>query len=279
MFLALALAVAATIGVAMAVSGGSASPSSAASPGTASLARAAYVTGQTPGFQFDLTIVASVDGHEVTIDGEGAFDERNREGTATLHVAGQTLAEVIKDPYVYVRLPGGVLAHGKPWIRADLSAFTQEFGNGDPLSGNTASPTQMLSMLKASGDVSAIDQETLRGVATTHYHALVDFKRYATVLAPSERAGMLRYAQALEHLSGSSSLPIDVWIDSESRVRRLSTEVQVCTPEGRLMETISMDLFDYGAQPVVTAPALSEVDDVSGLASSQTPSELAHLGC
>ncbi|HXN37472.1 MAG TPA: hypothetical protein VN892_05505 [Solirubrobacteraceae bacterium] len=278
-----AVVVAVVIGAAVAIHGGGASSAStagAAAP-TGSLAQAAYVTTQAPGFQFDMTMSAGVGGNDFTIDAEGAFDERQLEGAMTLQIAGQSTEEIVKSPYIYVQLPSGdaALTGGKPWSRVDLDTFRQALGAGGPLGQNAASPTQMLDMLTASGQVSTVGSEVVRGVATTHYHALVDFNRYAAMVSPSQRTGMEDYAQELQRITGSSSLPIDVWIDSHQRVRRFSTEVDVCTPQGRLDETVAMDLYNYGPQQTVTVPAPSEVSDVTGTLASQASGAMAQLSC
>jgi hypothetical protein len=281
--LGVALVVAIAVGVAMAAQGGGSSPTNPAGATTSSgsLAQAAYVTTQAPGFQFDMTIGGGVGGNDFTIDAEGAFDERQLEGTMSLQIAGESTNEVIKNPYIYLQLPSGdgALTGGRPWSRVNLDQFSQALGASGPLGQDAASPTQMLDMLKASGQVSSVGSESVRGVATTHYHALVDFNRYAEIVSPSQRAGVQRYAQELARITGSSSLPIDVWVDSQQRVRRFSTEVDACTPQGKLDETVAMDLYNYGPQPTVTVPAPSEVSDVTGTIASQASQTMAQLSC
>jgi len=278
-----AVVVAVAGGVVLAIQGGGSgpvTPAGAAAP-LGSLAQAAYVTTQAPGFQFDMTMSAGVGGNNFTIDAEGAFDERQLEGTMTLHIGGQSLDEIVKNPYIYVQLPSSdaAVTGGKLWSRVNLDTFRQALGAGGPLGQNAASPTQMLDMLTASGQVSTVGSEVVGGVATTHYHALVDFNRYATTVAPDQRAGVQSYAQELQRITASSSLPIDVWIDSHQRVRRFSTEVDICAPQGRLDETVAMDLYNYGPQQTVTAPAPSEVNDVTGTLGSQASGATAQLSC
>jgi hypothetical protein len=275
---AVALVVAGGVGVATSTHGGGAH---SASPVVGSLARAAYVTTQAPGFDFDLDITASVGPQVVTISGEGSLNERAVEGTMNLQVAGKTVSEIIKKPYVYIQVPSGAgaLSGGKPWISANLETFVHSLGSSGPLGGDTAGPTQMLSMLKSSGQVMTLGSESLHGVSTTHYHALVDFSRYAATVPSSLRPGIEGYARELQRITGSSSLPIDVWVDSEQRVRRFSTELQICTPQGKLAETVAMDLYDFGPQPAVLAPAPSEVSDITSELSSQATQTMAQLSC
>jgi hypothetical protein len=75
------------------------------------------------------------------------------------------------------------------------------------------------SFLKAAGQVGTVGQQEIRGVATTHYHATVDIARYAAELAPSDGAKAKREQAMLERMTGSSTIPMDVWIDSAKRAR------------------------------------------------------------
>ncbi len=274
---ALVLAVAAAVVAVAALGGGARSVSGKPGP----LAQVAYVTAQAPGFNFDLTMSGSLGAQSFTIGAEGSMDERRGEGTMHMQVAGQTLTEIIKNPYVYVSVPNGgaALSAGRPWLRADLNTFGQAFGTSSSLGANTTGPTQVLSLLKAGGQVTTVGVENVRGVRTTHYHALVDFSRYASVVPAASRAATERYAAELERMTGNDSLPIDVWVDSGQRVRRVSTQLRLCTPEGPLTESLTMDLFDYGAQPPVSAPAPAEATDITSLLTGQASQALKQLSC
>ena len=275
-----ALAVAAVVaGIAVATLGGN-SGSGTTEP--TPLAQVAYVTTQAPGFKFELTVTGSVGGQSFTFGGAGSMDERDLEGTMSLQIAGETLREIIKNPYIYVSVPSDAstaIAGGKAWVRANINTFGEALGASTPVGANTTEPTQMLSLLKAGGQVTTLGEQSVRGVATTHYHALVDFSRLVSVAAPNRRAATERYADELKRITGSSSLPIDVWVDARQRVRRFSTQLQICTPQGSLVESITMNLYDYGRQPTVIAPAPSEVTDVTSELSSRTSQVLAQLSC
>lgn len=274
---AIALAVVAVATLGGGSGGASGKPGALAGP----LAQVAYVTGQAPGFKFQLTMNGSLGEQRFTIGAEGSMDERRGEGTMQMQVAGQTLTEIIKNPYMYVSVPnaGAALSGGKPWLRVNLSSFGQVFGTSSSLGANTTGPTQMLSLLKAGGRVRTVGAQNVRGVRTTHYHALVDFSRYASIVPAGSRAATERYAAELERVTGSDLLPIDVWVDSGQRVRRVSTQLRLCTPQGPLTESMTMDLFGYGPQPAVSAPTPAEATDVSSLLAGQASQALKQLSC
>jgi len=238
------------------------------------LAQAAYVTSQAPGFQFSLTITGSQGAQSLSFGGTGSMDERDLEGTMNMQIAGKTVSEIIKNPNVYISVPGLALG-GTTWVKANFKALLQSAGASGPLGAGTGGPAQLLGLLKAGGQVTTVGEQSIRGVATTHYRAVVNFSNYASIVPAAQRASVERYAAELQRLTGSTSLPIDVWLDSSQRVRRFSTRVQACTEQGPLTESISMDLFNYGPQPAVVAPPESEVTDVTGALTSVMSNALA----
>lgn len=260
-------------------SGGSGSAGGSAAASTpVSLTRAAYVTSQAPGFQFQMNVTAELDGHDLGVSAEGAIDERAEEGSVNVSVEGHKLTELVKNPYVYVQLPSGsaaAIAGGKPWVRANVDTYTQALGAPSPFQEDTNRPGQTLSLLDSSDDVTDVGSEQVRGVSTTHYHALVDVSR----LDPSaSAAGASRFAEVLEKLTGASTLPVDAWVDAQGRVRKFSLSLQGHTPVGGLDETVSMELFDFGPQPRVSVPAEAEVADITGTLASQASGALQQLG-
>jgi hypothetical protein len=245
--------------------------------------RAAYVTAREPGYRFDLTFDMSFAGHSVTISGTGSIDERDQQGTMSIQAGGQTLTVLLQKPYIYTQVPAGSatsVTHGKRWLRANVDVYSRALGGSNPFGSSDVGAKQMLGFLKSSGQVSDLGSQTIGGVATTRYHALVDFGRYAATVAPAQRAAAQRYADTLQRITGRSSLPIDVWVDAQQRVRRISVQMQMCTKQGRLNESMTMNLYDYGHQPAVgKPPPASEVTDITGELRSQISKGLSQLAC
>ena len=267
--------------------GGHGSGSSAGAGGSsggvylAAIAKAADVTGQVPGYKFELTSSTSFGGQSFSVHGTGTIDDRGRQGSMSLQVEGKTLSEIISRPYVYVEVPSGSGASvpgGKPWLRADISTFTQSFG-GSSLGSSSADPTQTLSFLKAAGTVDKLGAEDVRGVPATRYHATVELVRYPATVEPSERAAASRYVQTVKRITGSDTLPIDVWIDGQSHVRRVSLSLKLCSPQGKIDEAIDMTLYDYGPQPAVEPPPASQVSDIGDRLGAEAEKNLQKLHC
>jgi hypothetical protein len=265
---------------------GAASPGSASSGGAASssylaaVTRAAYATDRVPGYKFSITIGTQIAGKSATAEGSGTVNDRGSEATASLQVEGKTINEVIAKPYLYVSVPHAAdtsVTHGKPWVRADLSTFSQSYGSSSIGTGSS-NPTEVLSYLKAAGTVTRSGEEQVHGVASTHYHALIDLTHFADSAPASRRDAVRRAGKLLERITGAKTLPMDVWIGA-GRITRVGLAFSLCSAQGRLQETLSMDLYDYGRQPVVSPPPASQVTDIAAKVKSEAAKTLAQLGC
>lgn len=245
--------------------------------------RAAYVTAREPGYRFDMTIGVNYGGHSMTATATGSIDERDQRGTMSMKIGAQTLTMLLVKPYIYVQVPRAgatSLTHGKRWVRANVDVYSQMLGGRNQFGGNEVGAKQMLGFLKSTGQVSDLGSQTIEGVATTHYHALIDFGRYAASAPAAQRAAAQRYAELLQRITGSSSLPIDVWIDAQQRVRRISLQMQMCIEHGHINESMTMNLYDYGRQPaVIKPPPASEVTDITSELKSQISQGLSQLSC
>jgi hypothetical protein len=162
-------------------------------------------------------------------------------------------------------------------VRADLSTFSQSYGSGS-IGAGSSNPTEVLSYLKAAGTVTRLGEEQVRGVSSTHYRALIDLTHFGDSAPAGHRGAARRAGKLLERVTGAKTLPMDVWIGA-GRITRIKLAFSVCLSQGRLQETLGMDLYDYGRQPVVSPPPASQVTDVAAKLKSEVAKSLAQLGC
>lgn len=173
----------------------------------------------------------------LVMTGSGEIDTRSQMSHITMRVAdGPSAAagapvgdlsstEVISDKLVvYMRVAQleGVLGEGKRWMRVDAAKAAEAAGlDTSALLQSGQDPAQAISQLGAvSGDVEKVGEEKVRGVDTTHYRATVDFDRYPSLVPASQRAAVRASMRRLEKLMGSSTAPVDVWVDDDDLVRR-----------------------------------------------------------
>jgi hypothetical protein len=207
---------------------------------------------------------------EGTFTGQGAFAGKKARISMDLGGVGngqiQGRMEMLFDNLVmYMKLPPQLaqgIPGGKAWIKVDLAKLGTQGGIDlaaifNQFSGSD--PSKSLELLRAAQrDFREVGSETVRGVATTHYRGTVDLKRLAETAPANVRES---YRRVIE-LSGQSRVPVDVWIDGESRTRRMRYEQRM--PDGSSME-FTQEYYDFGAEVDVTPPPASEVVDFTEL--------------
>jgi hypothetical protein len=203
--------------------------------------------------------------------GSGVFDFARKEGQISIALP-QLQSAAIEILYtngaLYERLPpqfGAVLARGKQWIKVDLSA-AGNLAALNPSLGASTDPTQVLNYLRgASNSITEVGKETLRGASTTHYHVDLDLTKAARRLSAGARRA---FEQGLSAIGGATSVPADVWIDDQGRLRKFALRLSITPRTGNqagqtftVSETI--ELYDFGVPVSVTAPPASQVTDLT----------------
>jgi hypothetical protein len=231
------------------------------------VALAASVTNREPGFKFDMTVSATAAGQTTSLQASGAFSTGPPlSGSLDATVGATTVNERIvgSDVYIQTALSGG------KWLHSTLPGA---LGTGSSSSGDTeltsADPGQTLQYLRAAGTVTDLGPATIAGVATTHYHADIDLSRYASTLPASQQAAAAQGVQSYEQLTGSTTLPMDVWIDGSNLVLQIQFSFSLT---GGTSASFTMNFSDYGSQPAVSAPPAADVIDATPSPPAPTPS-------
>ena len=174
----------------------------------------------------------------------------------------------------YMRMPflASELPAGKEWVRLDLAAAARLQGVdlADLRSFASGSdPRETLDFLRSvSGEVTRVGTEDVRGVPSVHYFAIVDWQK--ALRKAANEAGQPGLLQQLQSLGGSmQNVPVDVWVDADNLVRRMTMEFSFSSPDGQQQATasMSMELFDYGTAVSVEPPPASDVVDAFKLKS------------
>ena len=226
---------------------------------------------------FDTAVNAA--GQNLHMTGEGAVDFERRAATMTFDVgdllqasglpaaAGERWTILTNGLLVYMRAPALArqLPGGKEWLKLDVEQLAKsrnvDLGQLRQLTQND--PTQMLDYLKAvSGKIEEVGSEDVRGVATTHYRAKVDLDKVADQAPANAREAFRSSIRSLERGLGGHEVPIDVWVDSDNRVRRLAEHLTVALG-GDVDFTV--DFFDFGTPVSVTTPPAADTTDLGPL--------------
>jgi len=173
---------------------------------------------------------------------------------------------------MYMRMPflQAAAPQLKPWIKVDLSQIGKDLGiDLDALMelSNQTDPTKALDYLRAAGKVQELGDATVRGVKTTRYKGVIDLERYATQLEQKGggKAAARSFRKVIE-LSGAT-MPIELWIDHDSLVRRMVWNQTVSAAAGQAPTTVkaTMEMFDYGVDVDVVAPPADQTSSFEEL--------------
>jgi hypothetical protein len=237
------------------------------------VAKAATTTSGKQSFRFSFR---TTDGTPAgAANGDGAYDADGKRLRMTFTVpfgnAGSTmkmdlLTDASSGMVVYLRFPllSAFLPQGKTWVKVDVARAASAKGiDLDQLVQTTqTNPAELLSTLVHSKGSQKVGDETIDGVAATHYRVTVD-PQEALV---GKLTGELR--TRLEQLLAKQSiheLPVDVWVDGDDLVRRLKLDVPRLASSSTAGGPVTFveDLSGYGDPVTVELPAAAGVVDAS----------------
>ncbi|MER7481850.1 hypothetical protein ABTX60_30180 [Streptomyces sp. NPDC126510] len=212
-----------------------------------------------------LRVRTSAQGASQTANGQGSVDLDDGDSVMTLTVQGQQVEQRVIDQVLYQKLPKGQAPGGKPWIKIDLGKVAAQQGAGD---GSMSDPARSAAYAKAitDKDVTEKGKVTVNGVQTTRYRVSVD-------VADLPNGDTLRKQVG-------PTLPMDVWLDDEGRMRRQQIDMTVKTPEakqssgsssapGKVTVRTVMDFTDFGTEVEADEPPAGQVTDMTGKALEQ----------
>jgi hypothetical protein len=249
------------------------------------VAKAAEATSQVQGYRMSGVVTINTGQGPVKTTMSGVMNRATRTARMTTKatVAGQsiTMNERLSGLTVYMdssAIPGAdQLTHGKPWLKMDMSRAFGSLGLGS-MSTSSTDPSQFVDYLRAVSDnTKTVGSDTVRGVPTTRYHAVIDLRKYPNVVPAAQRATARREISTLETAIGGHTMPTDVWIDHNRLVRRMSFNMPECVNNQKVTMSMTMDLYDYGAQPVTQMPSSAQTYDLTPLIAQSM--KQVKLGC
>lgn len=233
-----------------------------------SVANAATKTATVKSYRMHTTTKLHANGRDIHFAADGAFAPKARRGRMTLDMSQLSEAQgpqgtainfgyatfVLDGSDLYLRIP--LLRQGgfKPWIKIDLKRSGQAGGiNFDSFLrlGAGGDPTKQVQVLRGVGKLHKEGTDTIRGVKTTHYSGTIDLNK-----VPGGRQ--------LAQTAGSSSIPVDVWVDDNGFVRRERWSEKLALGNARPKIETTMDLYDFGAPVVAVIPPAADVTDLTG---------------
>lgn len=243
------------------------------------VAQAAEYSELAPGFKMSLSgeVLQSGSSQRLTSSGSGVFDRSTRRAVMNIRVDYNGGSSTTEAEYagleLYERVPSSnhsPALHGKPWLKYNVRSVDAAVGINlsalDSSGAYSSNPDEMLSFLRATGArATRLGSELVRGVPTTHYRATIDYRRYASLVAPAQRAAVRASVATLERLTGTYTQVVDVWIDRQHRVRREELSYTECVPggSGTTHTHMALEYFDFAVQAIPPLPRNTETADVT----------------
>jgi hypothetical protein len=227
--------------------------------GTAAVRTAYDKTAQAESARMTIRVKLSAEGQTVTSDGEGVIDLAEGDSVMTITAQDKSIEQRVVDQVLYQKAPDQKTPGGKPWIRIDLKKVAEQQGVSSQQIGD---PAQTAAYAKAitDKDVTKVGTEKIDGVNTTHYRVSVDVARLPGGDQMSKQLG--------------PTLPMQVWLDDEGRLRRQQIDMTVeapasasakpnsAAPQQLKMSTV-MQFSDFGTNVDAEAPPADQVADMT----------------
>ena len=246
------------------------------------VAQAADTTASLPGMQLSITetVQTPQSPQSITLTGHGYVNEKQHDGVlvfdfsqipgiSSLGSASKNLTVEYTYPALYFNAPFlSSSLGGKSWLEVNLNSVLASSGVdlSSLQSEGGLDPSQYLNFLRASsGGLQTVGSETIDGVPTTHYRAVIQLGDVAKSVPSSQRAAVQSSIAVLEKETKLTTFPVDVWIDSDHRVRQISFTISPTTSAGSSTVSSTIDFTSFGPTPAVVPPPASEVYDASKL--------------
>jgi hypothetical protein len=165
---------------------------------------------------------------------------------------------------LYMRFPylDGQLPGGKTWLKADIVEVGKRYGlDLDRLKETRRSdPALMLAYLRSAVGVRKVGTDLVRREVTTHYSTIVDAETIVEEAPKDQQRAMRRYLR----LMGIKTYPVDLWVDRDGVVRKLSVELEYKLPSGEYVKMkLSEEYYDFGVEVNIEPPPGKSVLDVT----------------
>ena len=195
----------------------------------------------------------------------------------------QVIADYSSGVVIYMHVPPEFAQDlgGKEWAKLDFGALLRDQGVDVDIAGlfqgQSNDPTSGLRLVRGADNVVKVGPEQIRGTDTTHYRLDVNLdKAIADASTPTERDALTKLA----NLYTVRTFPVELWLDSEGRVRQFLESLDTATirlpdalrTQGNPLSghvTITYALYDFGSFVDVNLPPPDQVTDLNKLLKQQ----------
>lgn len=223
-------------------------------------------------FQMDVSVM----GQHITGTGRGEVSLQDQRQHVTFDLSGMpglsgggvSMEEILDGSTLYLRSSALQQVPGMTtdWISMDLDHIAPGLQGLASVGTGQSDPTSAFGYLRGVKDAHVVGTEEIHGVETTHYSGTLDLADATRHLPAKLRAA---YRSALRQLQGTISgltIPFDVWIDGDGRLRRMSYRIDSSgSTTGAFSMQATIDVTAYADHITVHVPPASDVTDATDL--------------
>ncbi|HEY6566538.1 MAG TPA: hypothetical protein VI341_03385 [Actinomycetota bacterium] len=220
---------------------------------------------------FDMSIEAQ--GQAIAATGDGEFFEDPLAMHATYRFdelpglpGGAEMEMILDGTTFYVRMPELADMQSLPtdWVSMDISETAPGFDSLLALSEGQNDPTSSLAYLDGITDAEVVGTETVAGVETTHYHGTIDVSEAFHRLGDDADANARKALAQATQLLGDTAMPVDVWIDGDDLLRRMSFRMETPADAQVVFSMeMTMEISEYGIAQDLPIPDPDDVTDLT----------------
>lgn len=245
------------------------------------VAEAADTTQKAGGAKLSGTMLLKTEGEEIpmAIDGSVDFTERRSRwvmdyapgsgmSRKEAREAGFPTEDVSEEAVMYSTAPDLVekLPDDKRWLKIDLMELGDDVGiDMSKAAIDESNPIKFLDYLRRSGGAKKVGTDMLDGDRTTRYRAVIDIRKALDeAIEDPDDEDAQRLADKVANVFGKPRIPIEVWIDEQSLIRR--ERLSLTMQEGGAEFTALLDVrfSDFGRHNTIELPPEDEVFDGTG---------------
>lgn len=195
-------------------------------------------------------------GTRVIIRGEGVYDYRRRLGRLTVRLPQDPAGRDDRPPITELLAPGALYMKNRgagvpadKWVRVDVA----DLSDGNLVTGGATDPFAAAEVLRGVLTASFVGRERLGGTSVRHYRGTADLAAAAEgATAAENRTALGAAAKGF----ASASVPFDVFLDDEGRIRKLRHRFSFAN--GRRDSPVAVasttELYDFGVGVDVRLP-------------------------
>jgi hypothetical protein len=155
---------------------------------------------------------------------------------------------------------------GKDWVSMDLNDVVPGFESFAKLGSGQNDPSQAFEYLKGASEVQLVGTEDVDGESTRHLRGTLDLEKAVSQLPADAQEEVRTTMDQFQSQFGSTSMPFDVWVDDQGRIRRMTYALKSSPDAAQALSmSITVDITDYDADMDFDVPSRDEAVDLNDL--------------